>query len=86
MLTAWKVAGRCVENVGEMGGPTLIPLRVGKVEKGRSVIGGACFATELVVGGSCLIILEVIGQLLHNRWSWGVIREGGYVLASTGHR
>jgi hypothetical protein len=69
-----------------MGGPTLIPLRVGKVAKGRSVIGGACFATELVVGGKYLIILEVIGQLLHNRWCCCVIREGGHVLASTGHR
>jgi len=86
VLTVWKVAGRCVENVGEMGGPALIPLRVGKVAKGRSVIGGACFATELVVGGNYLIILEVIGQLLHSRWSWCVISEGGHVLASTGRR
>jgi hypothetical protein len=44
-----------------MGGPTLVPLRVGKVVKGRSVIGGACFAIELVVGGNCLIMLEVVG-------------------------
>jgi hypothetical protein len=68
-----------------MGGPTLIPPRVDKVAKGRSVIGGACFATDLVVGDNYSIILEVIGQLLHNRWSWSVIREGGHVLIRHGN-